>query len=140
VIGVDTSFLVAFEIEGHPAHGSARRVAGRHAREGFALAPQVLSEFAHVVTDSRRFERPLAMHEALARASAWWNGNEVTQVEPSSEAVSLFLTWMGEYELGRKRLLDTMLAATYKSIGVSLVISSNWRDFAVFPGMHPVAI
>ena len=37
-------------------------------------------------------------------------------------------------------LLDTLLAATYKVNGVRLVLSSNWRDFALFPGVHPVAI
>jgi predicted nucleic acid-binding protein len=140
MIGIDTSILVAFEVKRHPSHDSARRVASEYAGEGFALAPQVLAEFALVGTDGRRFERPLPMHDALARASSWWSGEEVTRVQPSAEAVSLFLAWMGECELGRKRLLDTMLAATYKSSGISLMLSSNWRDFAVFPGMHPVAI
>ena len=140
MIGVDTSFLVAFEVRDHPSHGFARRIASEHAGEGFALAPQVLAEFAHVVTDPRRFKQPFHMHDALARASAWWDGKEVTQIQPSAAAVSLFLSWMREYGLGRKRLLDTMLAATYKANGVSLVLSSNWRDFAVFPGMHPVKL
>ena len=140
MIGIDTSFLVAFETRAHPKHDSARRAAGEHAPEGFALTPQVLAEFAHVVTDAGRFERPLDMPEAIARATAWWNGTEVTRVEPGAEAVRLFLAWMREFELGRKRLLDTMLAATYKAQGVSLVLSSNWREFADFPGMHPVGV
>ena len=54
--------------------------------------------------------------------------------------MGLVLSWMQEYRLGRRRLLDTMLAATYKANGVSPVLSSNWRDYARFPGMHPVAI
>ncbi len=140
MIGIDTSFLVAFELNDHPSHDTARRAAAEHAAEGFAIAPQVLAEFVHVVTDSRRFEQPLSMHDALARTTAWWNGREVTQVHPSAAAVSLFLAWMHEHGLGRKRLLDTMLAATYKANGVSLVLSSNWRDFALFSGMHPVVI
>ncbi len=140
MIGIDTSFLVAFEVEEHPAHESARRLAREHAGERFALAPQVLAEFAHVVTDARRFERPLSMEDALRRAAIWWNGSEVTQVQPDAATMGLFLSWMQEYRLGRKRLLDTMLAATYKANRVSLVLSSNWRDFALFPGMHPVAI
>ncbi|TVR57317.1 MAG: PIN domain-containing protein [Spirochaetaceae bacterium] len=140
MIGIDTSFLVAFELKDHPSHDSARWVASENVDEGFALTSQVLAEFVHVVTDARRFDRPLTMSDALARATTWWNGRELTQVQPSAAAVSLFLTWMHVYGLGRKRLLDTMLAATYKANGISLVISSNWRDFALFPGMHPITI
>lgn len=140
MIGIDTSFLVAYEVEEHLSHESARRLAHEHASEGFALAPQVLAEFAHIVTDSKRFERPLSMEDALGRAATWWDGSEVTQMQPDAAAMSLFLSWMRIYKLGRKRLLDTMLAATYKANGVSLVLSSNWRDFALFPGMHPVAL
>jgi len=80
------------------------------------------------------------MEDALGRADAWWDGHEVTQVQPEAAAMSFFLNWMRIFKLGRKRLLDTMLAATYKANGVSLVLSSNWRDFALFPGVHPVAI
>ena len=40
--------------------------------------------------------------------------------------------WMKEHSLGRKRLLDTMLAATYFSHGVTVILSSNARDFNTF--------
>ncbi len=39
-------------------HESARRLAREHAGEGFALAPQIVAELAHVVSDARRFGRP----------------------------------------------------------------------------------
>jgi hypothetical protein len=44
----------------------------------------------------------------------------------------LFLAWMDEFRLGRKRLLDTLLAATYHRAGVERLASTNWRDFAVY--------
>jgi len=47
---------------------------------------------------------------------------------------------MSRFDLGRKWILDTMLAATYKCAGVALIVSTNFRDFAVFPGMHPVLV
>ena len=46
-----------------------------------ALTPQVLSECVYVVADPRRFERPLPMAHALARASFWWNAKDV-EVSP----------------------------------------------------------
>ena len=140
MIGLDTSFLVVFEIGSHPLHGMARSIAKEHAGEGFALAPQVLAEFAHVVTDHRRFERPLTMQAALSRAMRWWTAEETRQVLPVDEAVTQFSRWMDEFGLGRKRILDTLLAATYKAAGVSLVASTNARDFGLFPGMHPILL
>ena len=140
MIGIDTSFLVAFEDSSHQLHAAARSVAEHYAAETFALAPQVLTEFVHVVTDPRRFEHPLTMNEALKRAAKWWAAQETRRVAPSDDSVSLFVEWMSRFDLGRKRILDTMLAATYKSAGVALIVSTNARDFAVFPGVHPVLV
>ena len=121
--GLDTTFLVQVEVQESDVHGAAlevlrREILGRD-REA-ALAPQVLSEFIHVVTDRRRFERPLPMAQALAKASFWWNATEVERIVPDDQAVSQFVTWMQTHGLGRKRLLDTLLAATYYRSGITL--------------------
>ena len=58
MIGVDTSFLVAFEVKSHPLHETARNIGRQYQAELFGLAPQVVGEFIHIVTDSKRFERP----------------------------------------------------------------------------------
>ena len=132
--GFDTGFLIAFEITDHPDHGAARaRIRVCHSNgDDFALAPQVLAEFIHVVTDQRRFTSPLAIDAALSRAQAWWTAPEVTQVFPSGNAVSTFLGWMAMHRLGRNRILDTMLAATYLSAGITSVLTTNSRDFQIF--------
>ena len=44
----------------------------------------------------------------------------------------LFLSWIAEHKLGRKRLLDTLLAATYFSNGVRSIVSSSARDYGIF--------
>jgi hypothetical protein len=54
-----------------------------------ALAPQVLTEFIHVVTDPRRFSRPLAMVEAVERAQHWWEAREVRPMLPGVDATRL---------------------------------------------------
>lgn len=135
MMGIDTTFLVQLEIQEAAAHPAAlamlrREILGRD-REA-ALAPQVLSEFIHVVTDPRRFERPLSMAQALAKANFWWNAREMERVFPQEQTVGQFLTWMGEHRLGRKRLLDTLLAATYYDNGVTRIVTSNARDYQVF--------
>ena len=135
MIGLDTTFLVHTEIQESGAHAAATEVlSGRllgHDREA-GLAPQVLTEFVHVVTDPRRFERPLSVHQAVEKARFWWNAREVARVFPVEEAVTQFLAWMREHRLGRKRLLDTMLAATYYANGITSIVTSNARDFRRF--------
>ena len=133
--GLDTTFLVQVEIQETEGHGSALEVLRREFLGGdreAALAPQVLSEFIHVVTDPRRFERPLSMAQALAKASFWWSAAEVERIFPDDQAASQFLAWMQEHGLGRKRLLDTLLAATYYRNGVTRIVTSNARDYRVF--------
>ena len=135
MIGLDTSVLVALAIRDHPLHGRAwvlfeDEIVGRDG--AMALAPQVLTEFAHVVTDPRRFERPLSVPDALAIAERWWGARECRQVRTGRPSVAIFLDWMTLHGLGRKRLLDTMLAATYRAEGVERLATTDWRDFEVF--------
>lgn len=89
MIGVDTSFIVAFEIKEHRLHRAARSFADNRAEEVFALAPQVLAEFIHVVTDVRRFEHALPMREAIECATAWWEATEVAQLFPEMAPIVL---------------------------------------------------
>ena len=60
--GLDTSFLVAVEVAEHAEHGAAGETLSTLLAAGdrIALAPQVLAEFIHVVTDPRRFIRLLS--------------------------------------------------------------------------------
>ena len=43
-----------------------------------------------------------------------------------------FLGWLSRYQLGRKRLLDTLLAASFHQAGVKRLITNNERDFRGF--------
>lgn len=133
-IGLDTTFLVQASIREHPGHAAARDEMERRLSAGdtFVMAPQVVSELVHVVTDPRRFERPLDMAAALAHARAWWDARETERVTPTPESMDQFWEWMREHRLGRRRLLDTMLAATYHSHGVRTILSGNARDYTTF--------
>ncbi len=132
--GIDTDFLVRLVILEHPAHQATRELRDRYLDRGdhFALAPQVISEFVHVVSDARRFESPLSMDEALKSAELWWNAAEVHQILPNEEAMKRFFHLMAKHRLGRKRVLDTLLAATYLSAGVTQFITGNAGDYRIF--------
>ena len=133
-IGVDTTFLVQVSVREHLGHTMALEEMDRRMAAGdtFVLAPQVMAEFVHVVTDGRRFEYPLGMTAALDKAQQWWEAEETEQASPTLESMDYCWKWMKEHSLGRKRLLDTMLAATYFSHGVTVILSSNARDFNTF--------
>ena len=132
--GLDTSFLVAIEVRSHEAHATARARFQKLVKAGdtFSLAPQILAEFIHVVTDPRRFSAPLTVELAVERAGIWWNAAEIVQVFPTAESTLRFLGWLEEFRLGRKRLLDTMLASTLAAGGVTSLLTLNPADFAVF--------
>jgi hypothetical protein len=135
MIGADTTFLVQLELVEVPAHQTAHALLQREVllpQVPLALAPQVLAEFIHVVTDPRRFQNPLAMDEAVAKARFWWNAAEVQQVFPSDESTVLFLDWMQRHQLGRKRILDTQYAAILWTSGVRQLLTANPADFQLF--------
>ncbi len=134
--GCDTSFLVAVEVSSHAEHAGCRSLLQKllKAEDQFALAPQVLAEFIHVVTDAKRFSSPLTMEQAIERAEIWWNAAEAVHIFPTAESTLMFLGWLEERALGRKRLLDTMLASTMQGSGISSVLTLNRDDFKGFGG------
>lgn len=132
--GLDTGFLVAAEVAEHADHSTARQALSTLVAAGdrMALAPQVLAEFIHVVTDPRRFTGPLSVDEARDIAEQWWTASEVERVFPNDTATQQFLSWLQQFSLGRKRLLDTLLAATYHQAGIQSILTTNASDFAIF--------
>ncbi|MFV1996244.1 MAG: hypothetical protein ACC661_12475 [Verrucomicrobiales bacterium] len=87
-VGIDTDFLVRLAIREHPEHRSTLALRDHHLDHGdrFALAPQVVAEFIHVVTDPRRFKNPLSMEDARQMAQAWWSAAEVDQIQPGARS------------------------------------------------------
>lgn len=132
--GLETSFLVAVEVRSHEEHSNARARFQKLLKSGdtFSISPQILAEFIHVVTDPRRFSSPLTLEQAVERAEIWWNAAEIVHIFPTSESTLLFLGWLEEFKLGRKRLLDTMLASTLQASGITSLLTLDRSDFALF--------
>lgn len=131
--GLDTGTPVAYEIVDHPFHQSAdallqKLLADEH---DLALAPQTLAEFIHIVTDQRRMPVPLVVTDAISRAEQWWQAAEVVRVFPDGNSVADFFAWLRKYQLGRKRLRDTMLAASFRNAKVTKMITNNAKDYEV---------
>src|SRR5208337_2350672 len=80
----------------------------------------------------RRFTQPLDMNAARHVAEQWWTVSDVVQAFPDAGTVRQFLTWLQQFSMGRKRLLDTLLAATYRQAGIQSLLTTNQSDFLVF--------
>jgi predicted nucleic acid-binding protein len=122
------------ELAEHPKHADVRALATRLITNGdrFAIAPQVLAEFIHVATDMRRFAIPLTTDQARNIADQWWTAQEVDAVFPDRIATKQYLDWLQIHQLGRKRQLDTLLAATYLCAGTNSLLTLNAGDFSIF--------
>jgi predicted nucleic acid-binding protein len=140
-LALDTDVLVAWTMGGAPSHRAVRvllegELAARGGRIG--VLPQVLHEFLHVTTDPKRFQAPLAMADALSRADRLWNARDVVRIVPGPAVVPRTLRLMEELRLGRKRILDTAIAATLEAAGVTRLATLNAKDYRVFPFLDPV--
>lgn len=109
MIGIDANVLVALAAKEHPHHSQAVSVFDRElaADEEIVLSPSVAAEFLHVVTDARRITPALDMNDALAWLRAWATEVAPVWLTPNDAAIELWLKWMAEFRLGRKRILDT---------------------------------
>jgi predicted nucleic acid-binding protein len=139
-LGVDTDTLVHWAMAGTPHHSAVRRCLEREVRRGYRLGItlQVLREFLHVTTDQRRFERPLAMQDALRLSLELWTGQDVERLLPTARAHDRLCELMHRLQLGRQRILDTALAVTLESTGVTRLVTLNRRDFEDFPFLQVV--
>jgi predicted nucleic acid-binding protein len=98
-----------------------------------------LHEFVHVVTDARRFEPPVAMGEALAVAQSYLERTNVALVAVDEESTPLAFDLMSRYALGRRRVADTLLAATLLRHGVTTLETCDPGDFGIFEQLEAIA-
>lgn len=135
ILGLDTDVLVHWAMAGAENHRAVRRSIAHHVSRGvrLGLTPAVLHEFIHVCTDGRRFENPLSMPAATGIARTLWDSREVERILASATTVHRTLELLETLGLGRKRILDTALAATFEAADVTRIATLNAADFEIFP-------
>ena len=134
-VALDTDVLVHWSMSGCEHHRTMRRWVDEGLERGqrLGLTHQVLYEFIHIATDPRRFERPMTMQAAVDFVRRLWTAREVARLVPLVAVVPRVCELVETFQLGRKRVLDTALAATIDAAGVTRIATFNSRDFAVFP-------
>ena len=135
MIGIDTTFLIDLEISDSPRHKGAIELFNKWRQEKhsvIAIFNKSFLEFQHVVTDTRRFNSPLSMEQAIERTWFWTDLERVKIIYPSDASLKRALLWMNIYKLGRKRIQDTHMAAAFAESGVSELWTANPADFEIF--------
>jgi len=140
-VGVDTSVLVCAHVASLAEHPAARTfLKGLLDRPDVTIVvtPAVLHELVHVITDPRRFDPPVVMAEALALARLYLGRANVECLATDADALADALALVEKHDLGRRRLADTLFAATLLRHGVRRLVTANPADFAVFSGLQLV--
>jgi predicted nucleic acid-binding protein len=132
----DTNILVYAHLAAFPEHGRVRSFLRDHLSDPakqLIVTPMVLHEFVHVITDARRFLRPVPMPEALALARGYLGRTNVECLAVDEDVMRLAMDLLELHRLGRKRIADTLLAATLIRNDVREIITCDPGDFRVFP-------
>jgi predicted nucleic acid-binding protein len=132
--GLDCNILVQLALQDHPANTATIAAVQAQAKLGEQLVfpSLVADEFLHVITDERRFKPPLTMIEGLDWMENFLSNSAVSLLEPKPESLRQALRWMRQFNLGRKRILDTQLAAIFHTAGIRRLLTSNPADFQLF--------
>jgi predicted nucleic acid-binding protein len=96
------------------------------------LTPSVLHEFIHIVTDSRRFDPPVSMPEAIAIARLYLGRRNIECIVTDESAVLEAFALLEKHNLGRKRIADTLLVATLLGNDVRELVTCDLDNFRVF--------
>lgn len=135
MLALDIDVLVAWAMEGAPHHTDVRILVERELarrRGRVVLTPRVMEEFLHVATDRRRFEQPFSMKAAIDYMQELLAVRDVLCIAEQAAVPARMLDLMSSFELGRRRILDTALAATLEAAGVRRLATFNGADFKVF--------
>ena len=136
--GVDTNVLIYALMPGMPYHTTVRSfLSDQLARDEVTLiiTPTILHELVHVVTDGRRFDPPVSMTDALAVARVYLEHDNVECISLDAQAAASAFQLIERHRLGRKRLADTLFAASLLGHGVHELITCNPDDFQIFVGL-----
>ena len=132
--GLDTNILVQLAFASHPAHDANVALVQKESLSGSRLVfpAHVIMEFLHVATDKRRFSPPMTMPEAVDWINSFLQNPGVMLLDAAPASAAQALLWIQHFGLGRKRIIDTHLAAILHAAGVKRLLISNSGDFDIF--------
>lgn len=133
-IGIDSNFFVDLDEPLSPRHEKVTKMFDewRMSENDLFIFYHVFLEYLHVITDPKRVKIPLTMKQALDRVDYWQSHSRIKVIYPDEKDFSLCECWLKTYNLGRNRLIDTLIAASYYNNGITEIWTSNPKDFEIF--------
>ena len=135
MIGLDTCFLVDLYWTDSPRNKKARDLFSKLANDSniqLGIYYNCFNEFIHVITDSKRFENPFTIKEAIAVVDFWCDIDRVRVLYPNDSSFKRTLAWTNMYKLGRNRINDTQMASCYLLNNITSIVTANVKDFEIF--------
>jgi len=132
--GLDCNILVQLALADHPRYGatvSALKSVLSQDETLYCPTP-VITEFLHIVSDPRRFDPPLAELQAAAWMEEFLSKPRVKLLPSSDASIRLMLRWLSQFGLGRKRIIDTHIAAILHTNGINRILTSDSRGFITY--------
>ena len=133
MILVDANILLYAEDSLHPRHQQAREWwdAQLSGTGVVCLCWSVLSAFIRIGTNTRVFEHPLSLEQALARVESWLDQPCTRVVRPTERHWTVFKQVLTDGQAVANLVTDAHLAALAIEHGCEL--ASTDSDFARFP-------
>ena len=133
MILVDANILLYAEDSLHPLNKRAREWwdAQLSGSQAVCLCWMVLSAFIRIGTNTRVFERPLSLKQALSRVQSWLDQPCTRIVRPTERHWTVFKQMLVEGQAVANLVPDAHLAALAIEHGCEL--ASTDADFARFP-------
>lgn len=102
--GLDTTALIQLCDASNSSHAGIIEKAEAEIAVGNPLlvAPQVIAEFLHVITDGRRFAAPLEMEQAVHWVDVFLANPDVALLFPNSTAIQQAHAWIIQLKLGER--------------------------------------
>lgn len=139
--GIDTNVLIYAHLPSFEIHSQVHQFLRRQLQDPaitLTVTPGILHEFIHVVTDGRRFENPLRMEEASALMQRYLGRSNISCEVVDERCFQEALRLLQRHRLGRKRIADTLFAATLLRNDVHEIITCNPKDFEIFQGLATI--
>ena len=137
MIAVDTNLLIYSHRVEFPQHGPALEIL-----RGLATGPVAwgipwpcLGEFVSIVTNSRMFERPSTLEEAVIQLDVWVHAPAARLLGERIDTWVPFRDLLVESGVTRAGVHDARIAAICLDHGVSELWTAD-RDFSKFPELR----
>ncbi|MGE3809382.1 MAG: type II toxin-antitoxin system VapC family toxin [Gemmataceae bacterium] len=132
---LDTNVLVSAVYSQSPLHAAARQIVhqGLHERGKYCIAPQILVEFAAVVSRPRVVAKPMEPDVFLKFVTTLFRSRNLGKLYPKRGTVMRALREGTSLKLTGPRWYGLFLAATMRDAGVQTLITDNLKDFTNIP-------